>query len=232
MTEIDICIISWAKTPELEQVTKAGIESLLQSEDKDKIKFNIIVVESNENVKYDYPDTKTLYTKEPFNYNGYLNFAVQQGKSPYILLANSDLTYEKGWASNIIAEMEKNSKLLSASPFCPQLYQSQYFASSNTHYGYRVRVELNGWAIFQKRSIYEKIKELDTGVEFWFSDNILADQLIFHKIQHALVVNSVVNHHASNLGITGKTILDKQKMDEFTTGQHAKYLEASKKYIK
>lgn len=229
--QVDCCIISNAKTPELKRVTERGIETLTQSE-KD-IQFNIFVVESNKDVNYDiYANTKTIYTDLPFGYNKYLNLALEHGNSPFVCLCNSDLTYEKYWASSIIEEMQKNPNLLSASPFCPQLYQAQYFYGSNVHYGYTVRLQLNGWAIFQQRKIYGKLKELNTEVNFWFSDNIYADQLIYHKIPHALIVNSVVNHHAESLGITGRSTLDQNKMNEFTTGQHEKYLRAKLAYIK
>lgn len=228
MDIVDVCIISYAKTPDLQQVTERGIESLLASEDK--IKFNVIVVESNQDVKYDYPNTTTLYTWKPFGYNSYLNFARNHGKAPFVFLANNDLVYEKNWASNIIVEMNNNPKLLSASPFCLQTQKPEHFWNSNVHLGYTVRKHLAGWAIFQRREIYDIIGDLEEAVDFWYSDNIYADQLMFHSVQHALVVNSVVHHHPHNLGVTGTTTLSPNEMQEFTNGQHSKYEQAAEKY--
>lgn len=230
MKNVDCCIISFAKTPTLQKVTEKGIETLLESEKN--IKFNIFVVESNKEVSYDkYKNTTTIYTDLPFNYNSYLNLAREKGNSEYVALLNNDLTYEKGWASFIIDEMEKDKLLLSASPLCPQLFSTDYFKGIDMHYGYTVRVHIAGWAIFQKREIYSTIGQLDTGVDFWWSDNLYAIQLMTHKIRHALVVKSVVNHHCDYLGATGSSILDKKTTTEYTLGQNQKFLEAKKKYI-
>lgn len=120
IAEVDICIISYAKNKELYNVTTNGIRTLLDSEDN--VKFNVFVVESNKEVSYNhYPNTQTIYTDLPFGYHRYLNLAVKQGKAEYVVLCNSDLTYEKGWASEIIRLMNKNPELLSASPYCPQV---------------------------------------------------------------------------------------------------------------
>lgn len=226
--EVDVCIISHAKTDDLKRVTENGIKTLLASEEN--VRFNIFVVESNRLVKYDFPNTQTIYPSIAFNYNAYLNMAVSAGKAEYIFLANNDLTYEENWASNIIAAMKKNPLMLSASPLCPQMQNRRDFVNE-TYYGYTVRKELLGWAIFQQRKIYDFIEKIDDGVNFWFSDNIYADQLILNKLQHALITSSVVNHHANNLGVTGVSTLDQGKMDEYTTGQYQKYLKAKDKLI-
>ena len=225
-TEVDICILSNAKTDQLRSVTENGIKTLLASEEN--IKFNVFVVEGNENVKYDFPNTKTLNTWKDFNYNAYMNFAIKQGKAPYVVLCNNDLTYEKNWATNIIKEMKANPQILSASPFCPGV---NVMNGSNTHIGYTVRKELNGWCIFTKRELFDKIGSLNEEVNFWFSDNIYGDQLAFHGIKHALVQNSVVHHHDQNLGVTGDTLEFEKKL-QYTNGQYTNYLQAKIKYIK
>lgn len=224
--EVDVCIVSNAKTDILKKVTENGIRTLLKSEEN--IIFNIFVVESNRMVKYDFPNTQTIYPSIAFNYNAYLNMARMAGKSDYVFLANNDLIYEKNWATNIIMAMKKNPMLLSASPFCPQIQNKKDFPDE-IYYGYMIRKELLGWAIFQQRKIYDFIEKIDEGVNFWFSDNLIADQLMLHKIPHALITTSIVNHHGNNLGITGSSTLDRSKMDEYTTGQYQKYLKAKER---
>lgn len=224
-TQVDVCILSYANTPELKEVTERGIRTLLESEEN--IQFNIFVVESSDEVGYDFPNTKTIHTWKDFNYNGYLNFAIPNGKAPYVVLCNNDLTYEKNWASNIIKEMKANPEILSASPFCPGVNNSN---GSNVHLGHEVRKQLNGWCIFTKRTLFDKIGKLDEGVAFWFSDNIYADQLKFHNISHALIQDSIVRHHENNLGVTGETLSQNKKIN-YTTGQYDDYLKARIKYL-
>lgn len=229
-TSVDVCIISYAKTPELRIITERGIISLVESEDNDKnIQFNIFVVESNTDISYnEYVNTTTIYPDTPFGYNKYLNLAIKQGSSPYVFMANNDLTYERGWASEIIRQMNLFPDIMSASPFCPQV-QSRTSISPEIFDGYQVRKHINGWAIFVKRELFDLIGPLNEEVDFWFSDDIYAEQLKSMHIRHCLVTNSIVNHHDKRLGMTAGNILSEGKINEFTTGQYEKYLKAKNK---
>lgn len=229
--QIDVVIISYAKDDKLKRVTMDGIESLIASEND--IQFNIVVVESNPKVSYDhYPHTITIYPGTPFNYNAYLNMGAVSGKSEYVLLANNDLTYEKGWASEILKQMSLNPAISSASPFCPQTQNINDWSSFSAYEGSVVRRQFAGWAFMIKRGVLEKIGYIDEGVDFWYSDNLTLDQYKYHGIFHFLIPKSVVHHHDKNLGITGSVTLDDKKKSDFTVGQYNKYLEARKKYVK
>lgn len=221
---VDVCVISYAKTEELKQVTEKGIQTLIHSEKN--IKFNVFVVESNKDVSYDnFKNTKTIYTDLPFGYHRYLNLAVREGKSDYVVLANSDLTYEEGWASAIIKEMDIDSSLLSASPFCPQTQSVEKYAGLNIQYGYIVREQLAGWCIFQKREIYNTIGQLDEKFDFWFCDDDYSMEIKKHGISHALVVSSVVNHHENRIGATISSVASAEEKEILTNGQYQKFEE-------
>ena len=215
--DIDVVIISWARNEELVQVTKDGIDSLVENDEG--VTYHIYIVESNKDIKYEDMEEyqrkwmhtiETVYTEEPFGYNKYLNIGRRLGNSPYVALCNSDLTYEKNWATNIINEMERHDAL-SASPWCPQTQGPNTPHLHNVYAGYRVRGELAGWCIIQKRKIYEQIEDLNEGVSFWYSDNIYADEIQARGIKHILVPTSVVNHHEFNLGKTGSTLNEEEQ---------------------
>ncbi len=226
---VDIIILSWAKNKELRKVTEDGIRTCIDSEDN--VNFNFYVIESNSKITYDFPNTKTIHPKSKFGYHKYMNIGVREGKSKYVCLSNNDLTYEKGWASGIIRLMENNPQIKSASPWCPQTQGDNKDHIGMVYQGTRVRGELAGWCIFQQRSIYESIGELNEGVEFWFSDNIYADQLNHNKVMHALIPHSVVNHHADNLGKTGRTAIDEETQQKYMMGQEGKYKLALDKLV-
>lgn len=218
--EVDVCIISYAKTEELQKITRDGIKTLLESEST--IKFNVFVVESNREVNYNhYPNTRTIYPEDrKFGYHKYMNLAIKEGKAEFVFLANNDLTYVEGWASVIIAEMRKNPGLMSASPLCPQT-QNRVGFPNEIYYGYRVRGELAGWAIFVQRKIFNIIGQLDESIKYWFSDNSYSMTLQKYGILHALVTRAAVNHHEKDHGKTGELILqDPTLMDEYTNGQY------------
>lgn len=230
-TQIDIVIISYAKDDKLKRVTMEGIESLIKSESE--IQFNIFVVESNPLMNYNhYPHTLTIYPDTKFNYNAFLNIGAKVGSAPYVFLANNDLTYEKGWATEILKQMHLHPEIESVSPFCPEIQHMSDWSHSFIHEGYGIRIQFAGWAFMIKREALEKIGYIDEGVEFWYSDNLTLDQYKYHDIKHFLITNSVVHHHDKNLGTTGMLVLNDKEKTAFTMGQYNKYLEAKKKYLK
>lgn len=226
MKHVDVVIISWARNEELHKVTKAGLDSLFQSDNGD-IAFHAYVVETNPDINYDeYNQFKwmhectTIHPNQEFGYHKFLNIGRRAGNSPYVVLCNSDLTYEKGWASEILRVMESHPRFLSASPWCPQTQGPNDSQLGNVYEGCRVRGELAGWCIFQQRKIYDIIGELDERFTFWYCDNDYSNELISKRISHCLVCNSVVNHHEHNLGKTGSS-LDAQKQHQITVAQQA-----------
>ena len=218
--EVDVCIISYAKTPELQSVTKRGIDTLLLSEDERQIKFNVFVVESNRDVNYnEYGSVTTIHPDIDFGYHKYLNIAVREGNAPYVVLCNNDLSYNKGWATEIIKQMEINPEILSASPFCPGV-NDLLLNSNDVVYGTTIRKELAGWCFFVQRKIFETIGEFDEQFTFWYADNDYSMTLKKYNVTHALVTKSIVNHHEKNLGKTGDAILNDVEKNNLTYGQY------------
>lgn len=233
MKYIDVVIISWAKDDALLQVTKDGLNSLFKSEDE--VAFHVYIVESNKDIRYEDMEEyqmkwmhsiQTIHTDLPFGYHRYLNLGRRAGSSPYVVLCNSDLTYEKGWANEIIRAMDFDPEYLSASPWCPQTQGPNSHLVDQIFEGYRVRGELAGWCIFQQRSIYDQINELDEQFEFWYCDNDYAIQIEQAGIKHCLVCNSIVNHHDGNLGKTGRS-LSNEEQEKITNEQSSIF---TKKY--
>jgi GT2 family glycosyltransferase len=226
MKQVDVVIISWAKDEDLHKVTKTGLDTLFASE-SGNIQFHAYIVETNPEINYDEynkPErrhtTTTIHPTVPFGYHRYLNIGVKAGKSPYVVLCNSDLTYEKGWASGIIAVMEAYPHIMSASPWCPQTQKSNQSHIGKIYEGWTVRGEIAGWCIFQQRSIYEKIGDLDENFEFWYCDNDYSCTLQLNGIKHVLVPHSVVNHHEKIVGKTAET-LDAEEKERITEKQRA-----------
>ena len=119
MIEIDIIILSYAKNGMLKQLTEQTISTLLVSEDPAQIHFNIIVIESNKNLApFQFENTKTIYPKEKFNFNKYLNIGISLTSKKYTCLCNNDLIFHKNWASEILKEFARYPTLLSANPYC------------------------------------------------------------------------------------------------------------------
>lgn len=218
MKNVDVVILSWAKDDVLKSVTIKCINSLLASEKN--INFNVFLLESNINVKYDFSDNvKVIYINDKFGYHKYMNIGRKMGNSEYVALCNNDLRFNKHWATYIINAMEKDEELMSACPFEPVVNGTKKY---QTYYGYETRKHVNGWCIFQKRKIYDIIGDLDERFEFWCCDDDYGMQLYKNNIKHLLVRNSVVNHDDNG----GKSLskLDTIRKMQYTSGGIKKFI--------
>ncbi len=220
---IDIVIISDACTESLKKLTEKALETLFVSEsDSDNVVFHAIVVESSPGNTYTLPaavdrhSIQTIHPKQSYGYHCYLNLGRKAGKSEYVALCNNDLVFEKGWASAILKVMTKYSEMLSASPWCPSILGPNILRADKVFFGYRIRHELAGWCIFQRRTIYDRIGDMDERFKHWYCDNDYAMQLQANGIIHGLVANSVVEHHRERHGETFQNRLLRTSEKVFT----------------
>ena len=219
--QIDVIILSYAKNEALRSMTQQAIDSLLKSEDQSIINFNILVIESNKNLKpFCYKSAQTHYPRTKFNYNRYLNIGIKMSSASYVCIANNDLIFYKNWASELLKALNENPNLESVSPFCNIHHPSIAIKpNSGLIYGYEIRNHLAGWCIFFKRDLIQKIGYFDEKIKFWFSDNDYANTLQENKLQHALVTSSRVDHIG---GVSTESISKVQKYD-FTYGAFIYY---------
>ena len=221
MHNVDVVILSWARTPQLKAITEKGIQTLLASEKPDNVNFNVFLLESHHGAKYNFPENvNVVYMNGKFGYHKFMNIGRKMGNSKYVALCNNDLRFQRNWASNIIREMEADPELLSACPVEPVVNMlSKHF--TNEKYGYETRKFINGWCIFQRRDIYDIIGDLDETFEFWCCDDDYGMTLENKNIKHALVKTSIVNHDDNG----GKSLqqLDNNRAAQYTRGGLEKF---------
>jgi len=212
--EIDIIILSYAYNKELKQTTIDAINSLITSEDSTKINFNIIIIESQQELNdYQYAFSKTVYPETPFGYHRYMNIGIDLTSSPYICLCNNDLIFHKGWASEILKYMEEIPDLVSASPICSIGHPFMGIqVNSGIQAGYRIGYEIAGWCLFLKREILLSIGILDENYRFSGADHDYANTLAVMNLKHALITTSIVDHAYSKTLMTQS----KERQDELT----------------
>lgn len=213
--EVDIIAPSNAKTQNLYNITTGFYDSLMRSE-KD-IHFNLYLFEQNSEVRYSFPYYR--YSGH-FNYHRIMNTGIAMSKAPYVCLCNNDLMFTKGWASALLRHADKYPSM---SPRCPKSHPAMKYPKK-TYEGYNVGSHIAGWCIFIDRKVFDTIGKLDESVDFWYSDNLYAEQLKKHGIRHALITDSVVWHlHGGSNTLkrnSYKNILD------LTQNQRKRYLNA------
>ncbi|HWD90012.1 MAG TPA: glycosyltransferase [Mucilaginibacter sp.] len=209
---IDIIILSYAKNDALREVTEQTIQSLLDSEDPDKIAFDILVIESNKDIKpYPFPGTRTIYPDTKFGYNKYMNIGIRATHNEFVCLCNNDLIFQKNWAGEILKAMENDAALLSASPYCPNFHEKEGFEPTGPPVEGYFGV-LGGWCIFVKRKVFDIIGLLDEKLVFWYCDADYWQTLVKYNVKNCLIPTSVVVHLRSQ-SIIGE---ESSKFEEWT----------------
>jgi hypothetical protein len=168
---MDIVIVSYAKDDYCKGLTEICIKSILASEKYAEKLFNIIVVESQTDVKWEHLSeiVHTFEAPMPYGYHKFLNFGRKQGNSQFVALCNSDLEFKDKWFTNIMKASVLDSDVISFSPICP-MTQPIYGINENTGNieGYEIRKQISGWCIIHKREIYNIIGDLDERFHHWF----------------------------------------------------------------
>ena len=201
---IDIIILSYARSPELRALTEQTIQSLLNSEDPQKIQFHICVIESQKNIPaYNYPNTETLWPTEKFGYHLYMNIGIRRTHSQYLALCNNDLLFFPSWATAILEAMKLDPELMSAGTWCNLFHTRNKVSLSPTlQYGYTNGILVTGWCIFVKREIFNLTGPLDEKLKYWYCDDDYRKTLESKGIKHALITNSRVDHLTSQTAIS------------------------------
>lgn len=187
----DLIIVAKSSTPELIKMTQRAIDSA---------GVNTILVETGEITHYDGVSKIVKYEGE-FNYNRALNMGLHEAYGDIYILANNDVYFHKGW--DVIGELMRFNGFESASALSNDKRQKGFIRGDFIYPGYTIGRELTGWCLFLTRQAYERIGRIDESVEFWYSDNVYADQLREHGLRHGLFCNIQVDHLESR---TLKTI--------------------------
>ena len=191
---IDVIFLSYAKNEHLKRLTIQSIDTLLKSEDPEKINFNIVVIESNKTMApYQFENSQTIYPDEKFGFHKYLNIGIRATSSEYVCLCNNDLIFHKDWASEILKAMDMDKTAMSISPFCPVTHERLGFEKNiGLIEGYSN--SFSGWCFFVRRQIFATIGLLDEKFIFWYADNDYVRTLEQFGIKNYLHTCSFVTH--------------------------------------
>lgn len=197
---VDIIILTNSDNDFMVWMARRTIRTILDSETG--IDFNVIVVESVQNVEREYSDlcNHYIFPNERFNYNKFLNIASAYCKGDWIIISNNDVSYEQGWFSEILKVYEERPDIESFSPRDPLFFMSFWgntFVGTKNKFieGYQVSKFLMGWSLIIKKTSFDKILPFDEQFDMYYQDNDYAEVLKLNNIKHALVRNSIASHY-------------------------------------
>lgn len=209
---IDVIFLSYSKNEYLRGLTKQSIDTLLKSEDREKIHFNVVVIESNKAIApYQFEHSKTIYPQDKFGFHKYLNIGIKATNSQYLCLCNNDLIFHQRWASEIIKSMDEDKKIMSATPYCMNFHKNEGFIEDGPPLEGYFGV-LTGWCIFVKREIFDIIGMLDENFVFWYCDYDYSNTLEKMNVKNSLIPKSKITH----LGSESVKTFDKVQHEKLT----------------
>lgn len=182
---VDLVILSKAKTYRDSLMTQKAIDTA--HDGANGLPINVIVIEGGVG---DYHDATTVYNRNPFNYNMFANEGAGMGTAEWIMIANNDLEFKNGWLHNLLAA---DSDVVS--PHEPTDYR-QSTIIQNTQ-GFEIGKHFSGWCFMIRRKLWLEIGGFDTDVTFWFSDDVVVEQVKALGVVPMLVKDSVVEHLGS-----------------------------------
>lgn len=195
---VDVVFLSKANTPNERNMTQRAIRSCLNG--ANGLPVNIIVLEQG---RGRYRGAQTILKGEPFNYNKFANYGASLGTAEWIMIANNDLLFSDGWLHTLIAA---DHPIVSPhEPSDPR----QKEITKNTK-GYTNGKHFSGWCFMITRRLWREIGRFDDCVDFWFSDDVVIEQVKALGISPMVVKKSIVRHLGSK---TLKTLPDDEKQE-------------------
>jgi GT2 family glycosyltransferase len=223
---IDVIILSYAKDDSIIEMNNNCINSIINSTTNHQ--FNIILVETDVSKSYEYIQTNVTVVQpnEEFNYNKFLNIGLKYCLNEWILISNNDTIYYKDFIEHMIESNKYDVDILSMSPMDDNWFRHKNFNKNvDIHYGYKVSYEITGWSILVHKSVLEKIGNFDEEFKFWYQDDDYANNLILHKIKHALITKSKITHLLNR----SHGFIESSKNYEMTNGLEIKFRNKWKK---
>jgi hypothetical protein len=152
----------------------------------------VIMVYETSGTPQIYPQAdKVIAYAGQFRYNRVLNQAIRECETPLIALCNNDLVFRHGWYGECRKVMDTGG-YLSCSPAGRGCRVS--LPAGHRMEGYGIGQQLCGWCLIVRRELFDQIGALDEGVEFWYSDNLYAEQLRAAGVKHVLAGGRLVDH--------------------------------------
>ena len=201
MSTLSMIMLTNTVNEDIFNMTQKALTTLHESIGSEN--FNVVLVESNKDRDWNYEHVN-FYLKPPidFNYNTYLNIAIENCDSDYIGIVNNDVIFHKDWWHKLEQAMIKHN-LDTASPRSPTVQKGivphaeirhRYTPETVVKEGFELIVHFCGWCWIMKKEVKDWLFPLDEQFSFFFQDNDIIMRLKQKGCKHALVGGSKVTH--------------------------------------
>lgn len=198
MPNLSVIILSYAIDNEIYQMNCRCIDSLLSSEQWKDGELDILLIESNKQVSYIYPDiVRVLVPHEQFNFHRFFNIGIENTKGEYLAFCNNDIVFEKNWWSEIMKVKQANPKFMCFSPLdrsYPMMSEEVMPSSKEYYIGWENKKHFAAWCFVWERKVFDIIGKFDETFDFYSADDDELMSLRKYAIPNVLVTASEVKH--------------------------------------
>ena len=195
---LSIIILSYAIDDEVFQMNRRCIESILDSEQWEGERLEILLIESNKHNSYSYDDrVKVLIPNEMFNFHRFFNIGLSQTQGDFIAFCNNDIVFTKGWFSAILSVKKKHPEFMCFSPVdrsYPLMSEAVLPCTQDYYIGWKNKQHFAAWCFVWERIVFDTIGPFDESFDFYYADDDELQSLRSFAIPNVVVTASEVKH--------------------------------------
>lgn len=197
---LDIIILSKTSDQAHFDMVKRCVDSYISS--GDVVIKSIIIVESDKHFDSSVwstvsPKINVITPPYTFNYNQFLNIALEQCTAEIVCVSNNDVVAKDKCVVAMHEFFDRVPNLMSASPVDRTWHNNSYeiFPEDGKVYaGYDTTKHLLGFCVFVRRSVFDVIGPFDERFHFYHQDNDLESCLRVHKLLHVMITLCHIEH--------------------------------------
>ena len=216
--QLSVVILSYAIDNDIYEMNCRCIDSLLKSEHWKDGELEILLLESNTQVVYPYPDdVRVLIPKEKFNFHRFLNIGLAETTGNFIAFCNNDIIFQPNWWTAIKRVKERHSKFMCFSPLDRSYPMMLEEIATRKEYviGWENKRHFAAWCFVWERKVFETIGYFDEMFDFYSADDDELQTIHYYGIPNVLIPSSEVKHLSqvvtNKVGVNKYRVLNVEK---------------------
>ena len=195
--KLSIIILSYALDDEVYQMNVQTIESLFASEQWSEGEPEVLLMESNREVKYAYDErVRVMMPEETFGFHRFFNIGLDNTSGEFVAFCNNDIVFMPGWWSAIMRVKEQYPKFMCFSPVDSSYPMMAEEIAKGKDYtiGWENKRHFAAWCFVWERKVFDTIGRFDERYDFYSADGDELLTLRKYAIPNVLVTGSEVKH--------------------------------------
>ena len=215
---LSVIILSYAIDNDIYEMNCQCIGSLVASESWADDELEILLIESNKQANYVYPDNvRVLVPDEQFGFHRFFNLGIDNTAGEFIAFCNNDIVFQPNWWTAIKRIKKQHPKFMCFSPLdrsYPMMTEEEMPSTKDYYIGWENKRHFAAWCFVWERNVFDIIGKFDEIFDFYSADDDELMTLRKYAIPNVLVTDSEVKHLSQvvtrKAGVTKYRVTDKK----------------------